>query len=208
MIHPTAEVSPRARIGPRTRVWNYTQVRDEASVGDECIIGRNVYVDEGVVIGNRVKVQNNALLYRGVSLEDGVFVGPAATFTNDRHPRAINADGSLQGPDDWVITPTTVRYGASVGAGAVIVCGVEIGRFALVGAGAVVTRDVPDHGLVVGNPAALVGFVCVCARRLRPAERPERRPVLRCATCHLDYDAARPRFETARPTAADASAPD
>jgi UDP-2-acetamido-3-amino-2,3-dideoxy-glucuronate N-acetyltransferase len=99
-------------------------------VGDECTIGGGVYVGEGVVIGNRVKIQNKALVYPGVSLEDGVFVGPAATFTNDLHPRAINGDGSLKGLDDWTITETRVRYGASIGAGAVIVCGVEIGSCA------------------------------------------------------------------------------
>ena len=206
MIHPTAEVSPRARIGPRTRVWNYTQIRDEASVGDECIIGRNVYVDEGVVVGNRVKVQNNVLLYRGVRLEDGVFVGPAATFTNDRHPRAINADGSLQGPDDWTITPTTVRHGASVRRR----CDRLRRRDRSVragggGRGGDARRPGPrTRGRQPGEPGR---FVCVCARRLRPAERPDRRAVLRCAACHLDYDATRPCFETARPAAADASAP-
>ena len=192
MIHPTAEVSPRARIGTHTTVWHYAQVREEATVGDECTIGGGVYVGEGVVIGNRVKIQNKALVYPGVRLEDGVFVGPAATFTNDLHPRAVNADGSLKGADDWTITETRVRYGASIGAGAVIVCGVEIGRYALVGAGAVVTRDVPAHGLVVGNPARLIGFVCTCARRLRPVDEPGRGTLLRCAVCGWEHDPPSP----------------
>ncbi len=206
MIHPTAEVSPRARLGANTRVWHYAHVREDAVIGDECILGRNVYVEDGVVIGNRVKIQNNVSVYRGVALEDGVFVGPHATFTNDRYPRAINADGTLKGLEDWSVSETRVHYGAAIGAHAVIVCGVTVGRFALVGAGAVVTRDVPDHGLVVGNPAQLVGYVCACARRLKPVTDAGGRPALRCGYCGLDYDPERPRVETARPIASPANA--
>ena len=198
MIHPTAEVSPGARVGANTRIWHYAHVREDATIGDECVLGRNVYVEDGVVIGNRVKLQNNVSVYRGVTLEDGVFVGPHATFTNDLYPRAINVDGTLKDLDDWTVSPTLVRRGASIGAGAVIVCGRQVGRFALVGAGAVVTRDVPDHGLVLGNPAQLVGYVCACARRLRPATDAQGRPALRCAHCRLDYEPDRPQVETAR----------
>ncbi len=200
MIHPTAEVSPAARIGPGTRIWHLCHVREGAVIGAECVLGRNVYVEDGVVIGNRCKVQNNVSLYRGVELEDGVFVGPHATFTNDLYPRAINPDGTLKGATDWTVSPTRVRRGAAIGAGAVIVCGTEIGEFALVGAGAVVTRSVPAHGLVLGNPARLAGYVCTCARRLRPATDAAGRPVLRCAHCRLDYDAEQPRVATARPS--------
>ncbi|HZU06154.1 MAG TPA: acyltransferase [Chloroflexota bacterium] len=199
MIHPTAEVSPEARIGPNTRIWHYCHVRAGAIIGAECVLGRNVYIEDGVVVGNRVKIQNNVSVYRGVQLEDGVFVGPHATFTNDRHPRAINPDGSLKGADDWTVSPTRVRRGAAIGAGAVVVCGLEIGEFALVGAGAVVVRDVPAHGLVLGNPARLVGYVCACARRLRPATGAAGQPVLRCTHCWLDYDIAQPRLATAQP---------
>jgi UDP-2-acetamido-3-amino-2,3-dideoxy-glucuronate N-acetyltransferase len=200
VIHPTAEVSPQARVGAGTRVWHNAHVRENAVVGEECILARNVYVEDGAVVGNRVKIQNNVSVYRGVHLEDGVFVGPHATFTNDLHPRAINSDGTLVGIDDWTCTETHVRYGASIGGHAVVVCGVEIGRFALVGAGAVVTRDVPAHGLVVGNPARLIGYVCVCARRLQPATDNEGRAVIRCAKCGLDYSPDRPSAETARPS--------
>jgi len=199
VIHPTAEVSPDARVGPNTRIWHYVHVRAGAVIGDECVIGRNVYVEDGVVIGDRVKLQNNVSVYRGVTLEDGVFVGPHATFTNDLYPRAINPDGTLKDLDDWTVTPTRVCRGAAIGAGAVIVCGTTIGAFALVGAGAVVTRDVPAHGLVVGNPARLVGHVCACARRLRPATAADGRATLRCAHCQLDYDPHQPDATTAQP---------
>lgn len=199
MIHPTAEVSPQARVGPNTRVWHYAHIREDAEIGDECVIGRNVYVEDGVVIGNRVKLQNNVSVYRGVTLEDGVFVGPHATFTNDLYPRAINPDGTLKGLDDWSVTATRVCRGAAIGAGAVIVCGTTIGPFALVGAGAVVARDVPAHGLVVGNPARLIGHVCACARRLRAATAAGGRATLRCTHCQLDYDPEQPDVVTARP---------
>ena len=165
-IHPTADVSARATIGHGTRIWQHCQVREGAVVGEECILGKDVYVDAGVRIGNRVKVQNGVSIYRGVTLEDGVFCGPHCTFTNDRRPRAINPDGSAKTARDWVVAPTLVRTGASIGAHATIVCGVTIGRWAMVGAGAVVTRDVPDHGLVYGNPARLHGFVCACGEKL------------------------------------------
>ena len=203
MIHPTADVSPDATIGPHTRIWHHAHVREHAVIGAECIIARNVYVENDVVIGDRCKLQNNVSVFHGVRLEEGVFVGPHATFTNDMHPRAINPDGTLKGAADWTVTPTLVRQGAAIGAGAVVVCGLEIGRFALVGAGAVVTRSVPDHGLVVGNPARLMGYVCACARRLTEATV-EGRVVLRCPHCRLDYDAERPRVESARPSADEA----
>ena len=165
-IHPTAEVSPQASLGSGTHVWNWAQSRNGAVLGEQCIVGKGVYVDSGVHIGHRVKIQNHVSIYRGVTLDDGVFVGPHVCFTNDRLPRAINPDGSLKSDADWVIAPTLVHTGAALGAASVIVAGVTIGRWALVGAGAVVTRDVPDHGLVVGNPARLVGYVCFCAQRL------------------------------------------
>ncbi len=165
-IHPTAEVSPDAQIGEGTRIWRQAHVREHARVGAHCNIGKGVYIDAHVQIGSNVKIQNHSSIFEGVTLEDGVFVGPHVCFTNDLFPRAINPDGTLKSADDWTITPTLVRYGASIGAGAVIVCGVTIGRFALVGAGSVVTRDVPPHALVFGNPAAQRAYVCYCAHRL------------------------------------------
>ena len=167
-VHPTAEVSPNARIGAGSKIWNQAQVREGAVIGKGVIISKSVYVDHGVEIGDHCKVQNNVSVYSGVTLEAGVFVGPHVCFTNDRVPRAINPDGSPKDAADWTITPTRVCFGASIGAHSVILPGVRIGRFALVGAGSVVTRDVPDHGLVVGNPARLRGWVAESGERLEP----------------------------------------
>jgi UDP-2-acetamido-3-amino-2,3-dideoxy-glucuronate N-acetyltransferase len=183
-IHPTAEVSPHAQIGAGTRVWHHAQVREGAQLGSHCIVGKGVYIDFDVQIGSNVKIQNYALLYHGVTVEDGAFIGPRVCLTNDKVPRAITPDGVLKSADDWDVAPIVVRYGASVGAGAVVLPGVTIGRFAMVGAGAVVTRDVPDFGLVVGQPARLVGYVCRCGRRLDRSESGE----LWCTTCHERYD--------------------
>jgi acetyltransferase-like isoleucine patch superfamily enzyme len=182
MIHPSADVSPEARIGPGTRVWHQAQVREGAVVGADCVLGKGVYIDRDVVIGDRVKVQNRASLYRGVTVEDGVYIGPHATFTNDRYPRAVNPDGAPQSDDDWTVEPTLVREGASIGAGAVVLPGVTIGRWAMVGAGAVVTRDVPEQTLVVGNPARARGYVCVCGRPLAGEGEG-----WRCAACERTY---------------------
>ena len=168
-IHSTADVSPHAVIGEGTAIWHYCQVREDVHIGAECILGKNVYVDFGVVIGHHVKIQNNCSVYHGATIEDGVFLGPHVVITNDLYPRAINPDGTLKGNDDWEVGPVRICYGASIGARSVILPGVTIGRFALVGAGAVVTRDVPAHGLVVGAPARLIGYVCACGHRLTAA---------------------------------------
>ena len=165
-IHPTADVSANAEIGPGTSIWHHAQIREGAHLGSDCVISKGVYVDAGVIIGNHVKVQNYVSVYHGVTIEDGVFCGPHCVFTNDKNPRAINPDGSLKSADDWVMSKTLVKQGASIGANATIVCGVTIGRWAMIGSGSVVSRDVPDYGLVWGNPARLHGFVCPCGIRL------------------------------------------
>lgn len=178
-IHPTAEVSDRATLGPGTSVWNQAQIREGARLGQGCIVAKDVYVDFDVVVGDHAKIQNGALLYHGLTLGNGVFVGPGAIFTNDRWPRAVNADGSLKGAADWVVGKTTVEDGAAVGAGAIVMAGIRIGKWAMVGAGAVVTKDVPAHGLVVGNPARRVGWVCACGEKL-----PESQECAACGTKH------------------------
>ncbi len=167
LLHPTADISSEASIGSATRVWNHTQIREGAIIGAECVIGRDVYIDADVRIGSRVKIQNSVLIYRGVTIADGVFIGPRVTFTNDRYPRAITPDGALKGVDDWEQGEIYVGYGASLGAGAIVVTGVTIGAFAMVAAGAVVTHDVPAYGLVMGVPARLVGYVCACGKPVR-----------------------------------------
>lgn len=165
-IHPTAEVSSSAKIGERTSVWHQAQIRDNAIIGCDCIIGKGVYVGADVKIGNRVKIQNYVSVYEGLTIEDGVMVGPHVCFTNDLLPRAITPEGELKGADDWELTTTLVREGVGIGANSTIRCGVTIGRWALVGAGSVVTKDVPDFGLVYGNPARLRGFVCPHGHKL------------------------------------------
>ncbi len=169
-VHSTAIVEDGAIIGEGTKVWHWAHVRAGARLGEDCILGKGVYVDAGAQVGSRVKLQNNVNVYNGVTIEDEVFVGPNATFTNDLHPRAV-------GP--WEAVPTVIRRGASIGAGAVVVCGTEIGEYAMVAAGAVVTRSVPAHALVAGVPARVVGRVCRCGGRA-PLEGP---PV--CSECGL-----------------------
>ena len=167
MIHPTAEVESGAEIGANARIWHFAHVRTGAAIGSNCTLGHSVYIDAGVVLGDNVKLQNRVSVYRGVTIEDGVFVGPHASFTNDKYPRAISPEGILISDDDWTPLPTLVKYGASIGAGAVILPGVTIGRWAMVGAGAVVSRDLPDHGLATGVPAEVVGYVCACGQTMR-----------------------------------------
>ena len=180
-IHPTAEVADTAVLGAGVAVWNNAQVRGGASIGDETSLGKNCYVDSDVVIGARCKIQNNVSIYHGVTIRDGVFLGPHVCFTNDRIPRAINPDGSRKGSDDWVVSETLVETGASIGANAVILPGITIGRFALVGAGSVVTKSVPPNALVVGNPARIVGWICDCGERVEETDHASRNAT--CALC-------------------------
>lgn len=150
-IHPTASVSPKAQLGQGTKVWINVQIRENAVIGDNCIVSKDVYIDHAVTIGDRCKIQNSVSVYNGVTIGNDVFVGPNACFTNDRVPRAFNAD--------WQITPTFVKDGASIGANSTLICGITVGEYAMVAAGSVVTRDVEPYTLVMGNPARPVARI-------------------------------------------------
>lgn len=158
-IKPTAQVADSATLGDGTTVWELAQIRENATLGSSCVIGRGAYVDAGVVIGDNVKLQNYALVYEPASLADGVFVGPAAVLTNDVYPRSVDPSGALKRAGDWEPVGVTVEEGASLGARSVCVAPVRVGRWALVAAGAVVVKDVPDFALVAGVPAKRIGWV-------------------------------------------------
>lgn len=161
-VDENAVVHPKVKIGEGTKIWAYTHVCEQAIIGNECNIGQGVYIDNDCKIGDYCKIQNNVNVYRGVTLEDYVFCGPSMTFTNVKTPRCkypkqVDGNGYLR---------TLVRGGASIGAHATIICGVTIGRDAMVGSGSVVTKDVPDNALVVGNPARQIGWMCECGNRI------------------------------------------
>ncbi len=192
-VHASADLEADVAVGPQTSIWHRAQVRTGARIGAECVVGRDAFIDEGVTIGDRVKIQNGALVYHGVTVEDGVFIGPGAILTNDRFPRAITSTGELARATDWTVSPIALRTGCSIGAGAVVVAGVEVGTFATVGAGAVVTRTVPGYALVAGNPARRIGWVCACGARLTgqdgqsaPPEPPAAGELL-CQSCERRY---------------------
>ena len=166
VVAATADVDPSAMIGDGTRIWHLAQVREDASLGSGCIVGRGAYVGPGVVIGDNVKLQNYALVYEPAELEDGVFIGPATVLTNDMYPRSVDVSGKLKRAEDWHARGVVVRQGASLGARVVVVAGCVIGRWALVAAGAVVTKDVPDFALVAGVPARRTGWAGRAGERL------------------------------------------
>jgi UDP-2-acetamido-3-amino-2,3-dideoxy-glucuronate N-acetyltransferase len=165
-VHATALVEDGASIGAGTRIWHHAQVRTRANIGARCIVGKGAFVDFDVAIGDDSKLQNYACVYHGVTLGRGVFVGPHAVFTNDLRPRATNPEFAPLGDGDWEVGETFVDDGAAIGANATILPGVRIGRWAMIGAGSVVTRDVPAYALVAGSPARPLGWVCACGARV------------------------------------------
>lgn len=159
-IHPTAVIDEGAQIGAGTRIWHFCHLMPQSKVGENCILGQNVYIDNKAVVGNRVKIQNNVSVYNGVVVEDDVFLGPSVVFTNVINPRSF-----IERKSEF--KPTQVKKGASIGANATILCGVEIGTYAMVGAGSVVTSHVPDYALVMGNPARQTGWVSRAGHTLK-----------------------------------------
>jgi len=185
-VHPTAVVDKTAVIGEGTKIWHFVHVRENAKIGKYSVLGHSVYVGKGVEIGNRVKLQNRATVYQGVKIEDNVFVGPHVTFTNDPYPRSLSTD--------WTIMSTLVEKGASIGAGAVIMCGVTIGEYAMIGAGSIVTKDIPPHAMAYGNPARIKGFVCKCGRRLIEEEEKPKYILMKCPFCDEKYKISRENY--------------
>jgi len=173
-VHPTATVDPGAEIGPGTRIWHYCHVTAGARIGAGCVLGQNVFVGGRAVVGERVKIQNNVSVYDAVTLEDEVFCGPSMVFTNVINPRAF-----IERKQEY--RPTLVRRGATLGANCTVLCGHTVGAHAMVGAGAVVTRDVPDHALMLGVPARRAGWTCRCGVTLPAESRPA------CAACGASY---------------------
>ena len=179
--HPTAVVES-SDIGDGTRIWHFAHVRQGSKIGKNCNVGKSVYVDTEARIGDNVKIQNFVSVYKGVVIGDDVFVGPSATFTNDLYPRAFIWD-------EEHVVPTLVRKGASIGANSTVICGVTIGEYAMVGAGSVVSRDVPPFALVLGNPAEVRNWICYCGRRLaKVLKESETGTIYRCDACGRDVE--------------------
>jgi len=157
-IHPTANIDKSCKIGIGTKIWINAQIRENVIIGNNCIISKDTYIDHGVNIGSNTKIQNGVSIYNGVTVEEDVFIGPNATFTNDKIPRAFNMD--------WEIIPTTIKKGASIGANATIICGITIGKYAMIAAGSVVTKNVEPYSLVMGNPAKHVSYIDKAGNRI------------------------------------------
>ncbi len=181
-IHPTSLVETQ-RIGHGTRIWAFAHVMPDVSIGTSCNIGDHCFVESGAVIGNDVTIKNGNMIWAGVALEDGVFVGPGVSFTNDLYPRSPRLPQAKERyEDDAWLAPTRVAQGASLGSGAIVLAGVTIGSFSMVGAGAIVTKDVLPYALVIGNPARVVGWVCQCGQPLRFEE-----DQTSCGRCGLTF---------------------
>ena len=174
--HETAIVESNS-VGEDTKIWHFAHVREGAIIGNECVIGKGVYIDKDVIIGNRVKIQNFVSIYKGVKIEEKVLIGPSVTFTNDLYPR------SSRWSDEKIVS-TVVSKGVSIGANSTILCGIKIGSYAMIGAGSVVTKDVPPFGLFFGNPASLKGYVCYCGKKVNDiVEKNDKKILYKCNEC-------------------------
>ncbi|WP_313346640.1 acyltransferase [Sedimentibacter sp.] len=174
-VHSTSLVDKNARVGANTRIWQFCNIMNNVVIGNNCNIGQNVFIESGVIIGNNVKIKNNISIYTGVVCEDDVFLGPSCVFTNVLNPRSF-----IERKSEF--KQTIVKKGASIGANATIICGNKIGRYAMIGAGTVVTKNVPDYALVIGNPGKIVGYVCKCGERLTMSKRK-----IYCDKCEAKY---------------------
>ena len=174
-VDPTAIVDKDVKLGSGTKIWHFVHIMKDAEIGRDCIFADYVYVGRGVKIGNKVKLENRATVYEGVTIEDNVFVGPHVTFTNDSYPRASNPN--------WKIMQTLVKKGSAIGAGTVIVCGVTIGENSMIGAGSVVTDNIPPYALDYGNPAKVRDFICRCGKKLKSQKKNEKIILMECPCC-------------------------
>lgn len=181
-IHQTAEVSVDAKIGSGTKIWNNAQVREGAVIGENCIIGKDVYIDSNVIVGSNCKIQNGCSIYRFAKIGKGVFLGPGVIITNDKYPRAIGLKGDLKESNEWRVGIVLIKEGASLGARAVVLPDVVIGKFAMIGAGSVVTKNILNFELAVGIPARRIGFVCYCGVKVDGANLKSKRFILKRCT--------------------------
>lgn len=175
-VHESSYVDEPCEIGEGTKIWHFSHIMKDSKIGERCNIGQNVVISPGVTLGNNVKVQNNVSIYTGVICEDDTFLGPSCVFTNVINPRSF-----IERKEEY--KQTVIKKGASIGANATIVCGYDIGRYAFIGAGAVVTKDVPDYALMVGNPARILGYVCECGNRLKKSNKE-----YKCNICNKEYE--------------------
>ncbi len=185
-VHPTATVEKGSSIGKGSKIWHYAHVREGAVLGSNCNVGHCAFVDTGVRVGDNVKIGNKVSIFRGVTIDSDAFIGPHVAFTNDKRPRSLG---------EWEITETSVKRGASIGTNSTILCGVTLGEDCMVGAGSVVTRDVPAHGLVYGNPARLRGFICDCkGDAVRKCEKGGV-VTLRCSKCGKEFSSLKGSYK-------------
>jgi len=175
--HETAIVEEGAKIGNNTKIWHFVQIRENAEIGSNCNIGKDVYIDKDVKIWNNVKIQNGVSIWKGITIEDNAFIGPNACFVNDLYPRS-------EIWNDERVKKTLIKEGASIGVNATILCDLEIGKYALVGAGSVVTKNVPNYGIVIGNPAKLIGYACICGHKLKEFKD----NLMICSSCKKEID--------------------
>lgn len=193
-VHETANIEDNVEIGEGSKIWAYAHVRKGTKLGKNCIVGENVFIDGDCELGNNCKIQNHAIIYHKAILADGVFIGPNVCFTNDKQPRAINPDGTIKSADDWEVSTIKIGYGSAIGAHSTITPGVTIGEWAMAGSGSVVTKDVPDHALVYGNPARIHGFVCKCGQKLEKIiEENDQKVVFECG-CGEKIEIARETY--------------